>query len=346
MEKNTKMITREEVAEHAGVSTATVSNVLNNVPKVGADVRLKVLRSIEQLGYIPNSSAHNLAFRRREVEHKIRTHNIGCIIYSGFNKFNQPENSDLMEEIDREIRRMKHHLYFYYRSTELSEDPMLFNKVVNRNNIDGLIVISSQLEGILEETKKRIKNIISIREPLGDDDKTDCVSFDEYGAVYNGVRHLVQLKHKRIVLVINPDSSEKRNMMRINGYKDACKSCGINYEESFIQRGCSSMKKSLDSAPTAVIISHIEYTSGILDAIKDFGLSVPDDISVIAIGNYKMLEELKPEITNMQLNTKDIAKITVNRLVEKINNPGMPVFKIVMPYELIERGSVRQVVSK
>ena len=351
-------VTRSDVAKHAGVSEATVSNVMNNVEgKVSQEVRGRVLKSVQELGYVPNESAKRLIEKRYADASASGnlTHNIGCIIYKGFNKFSNYIYAGIMEGVENEIRKNNYHLYFYYKSNELAESPVLFNKMINTDSVDGLITISTQLEDIREQVLSRIKNIISIGEPLGNTGNIDCIVFDEHQVGVDAVKYLAGLGHKSIGFVgVTQLTTNKRFL----GYKDALKSLGLLYDGNIVKLniegkelsmrglGYSNMRYILDSAgkaPTAVFVADDEASIGVYKAIMEKGLKIPDDISVLTCGNSSKLDDLEPGITSFVLKVDEVAVIAVKRLLERIKNPAIGPIKTTVPYRLVEHASCKKI---
>ncbi|OGS18399.1 MAG: hypothetical protein A3J83_04405 [Elusimicrobia bacterium RIFOXYA2_FULL_40_6] len=356
-----------DVAKRTKVSIGTVSNVIHNKPNVESKTREKVLKSIHELGYVPNESAQNLKKGIRNDLKKRLTNNIGLIVYKGFNRYGFADHTSLVEGLDKEIRNHDNHLYFYYRVDELSENSSLFNKVVNSGNIDGLIVLSSQLEGIYEQVRKRIKNIISIGEPLGKEGDIDCLMFDDYGASYNAVKYLAESGHKRIGSITNLAYYKERQFVsnRQRAFKDAVRDLGLENDETLIEgvlprdffdlgagmtlnkeAGYRLMKNLLIKAkplPTAVFLENAESCSGVVEAIREAGLRIPDDISVITIGNSNLMGNVEPKITTFMYDVNEASKAVVKKLLERINTPRIKQVKILFPFDLSAGESCRKI---
>ena len=344
-------ITRDDVARKAGVSVGTVSNVLNNFPNVRFEIKQKVLKTVEELGYVPNTFAQKLAGTKKTGSSKDSTNNIGCIIYRGFNKYEGFSHARIVEHLEHEVKRKGYNLSFYYRCDELSQNPPLFNKMVSSETIDGLITISTQLEGILEQTKSRIKNIISLGEPLGAKNDIDCVLYNDCKVSVDVVKYFAGLGHKRIGFI----GTDKP---RARVFEDTLKELHLEYDKNLVEKieylpridyrisGYNLMKKIIDQAriiPTAMYIANDEASIGALKAIKEKGYKVPGDISIVTCGDIDILDYMDPPITTYRYNEKEIAVMAVNRLMERIANPEISPIETTVSFELIERKSVKGV---
>ena len=348
----TQTITRDDVAKRAKVSPVTVSKVVNNLPGVQPESKIRVLKSIEELGYIPNNYAKKLAHSRNTDEHRLQTNCVGCILYRDYSKFTTPGNAEILQAIDRELMKNKYHLCFYYSLNELENDPLLFNKNVNAENIDGLIVLSSQLEGIYQQVKQRIKNIVSITEPLGEDDN-DCVLSDSRQAGRLAVEYLYKLNHREIACI--GERGVKTEQLKVKGYKEALSDLGIDYKESYMgelepnQTDPQLIKNSYEltckiidnnsARPTAFFSTDHVASIGIIKAVKDKGLRVPEDISVIACGYDDKVKFMEPALTTVTFSYEELGKLAANRVLERIKRPDMEPVKLVVPFKITERES-------
>jgi len=351
-------ITILDVAKHAGVSTSTITNVLHNRPNVGSETRKRVQQVINELGYIPNKFAQGLKEGRSVIGGRKLTNNIGCVIFKGYNKFRDLSSAAVMESIESESRLNDYHVYFFNSVDELKKNDKLFNKLINDDNIDGLITIATQLEGIGETIKKRIKNIVSVSEPLGDNNEYDCILFDDYSASYDAVRYLAGLGHKRIASIISSDRAQ-----RLLGYRQAVSDFKLDKDENLLEViglnpgtfsndidysgfGFRLTKKILAQSPrpSAILVSDAEACSGVIKAISESGLKVPDDISIITIGSSDLIGDVSPDITTMIVNKPEVGSLAVRRLLERIKTPAMlESIKISVPFRILERKSTMRI---
>ncbi|OGS18707.1 MAG: hypothetical protein A3J83_01840 [Elusimicrobia bacterium RIFOXYA2_FULL_40_6] len=350
--------TIKDIAKKLNVSRVTISNVLHNKPGVGEKLRQKVMNLVKELGYVPNEAALNLRESKNESSVTRLTKNIGCITYRGYDKFNSPLYAGIMENIDEEIRKNGYHLSFYYKSDELSENPLLFNKIVNPESIDGLITFSTQLEGIYEQVRGRIKNIISISEPLGNKNDVDCILFDKYQAGHDATDYLLRLNHKKIAFV--GMSKGYNEQSKVKGYKDALISAGIEYDEGlvFSSIGVDSGKQQiiqdaydaasrmmdLNSLPTAIVAGSHLICIGIIEVLKEKGLKVSDDISLISCSYEPEVETyLRLGITSFKLNIKEVGHLAVERLIKRIHNPELSPVKTLISYQFEKGGTCNEI---
>jgi len=321
-------VTVLDVAKHAGVSGTTVSSVVHNRSNVTGETKTRVLKSIKELGYIPNEAAQNLRSRNMNAAGDKKTFNIGCIVSTRFNRYSGAFNAEILDGVDEEITNNKYKLSFVHSRGELVNNFGLLNKAINENKVDGLILLGTILDGIKKEVRERVKNIVSIKFPIDPD--VDCILLDRKQEAYDAIKHLAGLGHKRIAFVgdlefVPQGESSGYNVMmdeKLSVYKQAAKDFNLEYDENLIEKtlvdneydhirnGCVLTKKILERAnplPTAIFSASDTLTIGIINAIREKGLRIPDDISLMGNGDdIEALRYLNPPLTTMTINKKEI----------------------------------------
>ncbi|OGS28256.1 MAG: hypothetical protein A2297_10180 [Elusimicrobia bacterium RIFOXYB2_FULL_48_7] len=359
-------ITMHHVASHAGVVISTVSRVLNNHPNVSSKTKEKVLKSVEALGFVPDKTAQNLVHRRYAPLHGNKTRNIGCIVSSGIDKYSSPFIAGIIDGIDEEAIAHNHRLAFVYKVNELSGNYVLFNEMISDDKIDGLIIIATRLNGIYKQVSERIKPLLSLK--ATPDVDMDYILPDDFQAGYDAVKYLASLNHDRIAFMADlwPDTDDPRALLynnsieqRFAGYKQALADLSLKYDETIvaiktvenklnqIENGYSIMKKLIDKSnppPSAVFCASDLITAGAVKALKDKEIAVPDDISVVTCGDSpESISYVEPALTAFGINKKELGKLSVSRLIERINNPEVPTTKTMVKYALTERASCKKV---
>jgi len=359
-----------DVAKHAGVSIWTVSSVIHNKAKVRAETKEKVLKSIQELDYIPNEAAQNLRNKTRSVTGKKLTYNVGCIVSTIFNKYSSVFNAEILDGMDEELTKNKYKLSFVYRCAELVNNYAMLNEMINESKIDGLILLGTTLEGIKDQIKQRIHNIVSVKFSISSD--IDSILLDQSQAAYDAIKYLIELGHKRIAFVGDleyvpiPGPSGYNAMMdeKLVVYKQALKDFNLEYDESIVEKtlvdkeydhvrnGYTLTKKILERAnpafaPTAIFSAADTMTIGVLNAIREKGFKIPDDISLMGCGDdIETLRYLDPPLTTMTINRKEIGSLAVKRIMERTKNTSVSPMKMTMPFSLAIRGSCKKIEVK
>jgi len=345
-------VTRDDVAKHAGVSSATVSRVLTNSSPVSDAVREKVFQSVKELKYIPNEAARLVRFSGRESAKK--TLNLSCVLfYKEHTKYSHPGANRLIEEIERQALKHKYHIFSTYTAFQLDYDINLFNKAVNPANIDCVITMGNPEHPVEREVLRRIGGIIKpvVCISSRDVDGFDNIGTDHFQGARKAVSYLAGLGHKRIGIMMN-----KKHLM-FTGYCQALKENALEYDETIVagyeeteddvpvvEKGYAYMNKLLDKAhplPTAVFVSNAPMAIGAMDAIKARGLKIPDDISILADDDSAAAASCSPALTCIKVVKDELGRLAVERAMERMKDPGLKPVNILIPFELVERESCR-----
>ena len=343
------MPTIYDVSKSAGVSPKTVSRVINNENAISESTRQKVLRAIESLNYSPNASARRLKLGKRKGEENGRekTFNLGVIV-SAVYIYAEPYFSRILQGIEKETVENGYHLYFSYTFSLLSNNPGLFSKVIDSSNIDGVIFVNLvpwQQEEIIDRVKKEVDSVVCI-DTMGIYGM-DSIEIDKVKAGYDAVRYLYGKGHKRIGFV-----GRKLEKGRYDGYMKGLGDLGLEHDESVIEggdcfgveEGYRSMMKILERAspvPSAVFAASDQTAIGVMKAIRQKGLNVPADISVVGFDNINESEHTVPPLTTFNVDKEGLGRMGVRRLIERIQNPGIQPMKVVVPAGLVIRESCR-----
>ena len=309
-------ITRNDVAKLAGVSTATVSYVINNGPRpVSEETRQKVLRAIEQLNYRPNVIARSLKTKK--------TYTAGIIITDILNY--------TLASVERSIEELlvqQNYSLTICNSDESVEQERMWLEMLYDRRMDGLILLPtggnrSLLFSLVEETEQRLVLIDRHIEGL----KVDTVQFDNEAGAYEGVRHLIELGHRRIGL-LNLPSSLTPGQGRLRGYERALHDGGLPFRPQLIregsfkaQEGTRLVRELLDQEPppTALFVSSNRLAQAALQEVKLRGLHMPEDIALCVFDDVPYFSFFTPSITAVSINLSDFGQKTVQFLIERIN---------------------------
>ncbi|MBC7320565.1 LacI family DNA-binding transcriptional regulator [bacterium] len=335
------MATIKDVAERAGVSVMTVSRVINNSRYVSQETREKVERAMKELGYVPNALAHGLITKR--------THVLGLIVSDITNPF--------FTTIARGVEDTAIKNGFNIILCNTDEDVEKEEKYID-------LLLRKRVEGIIlspADCNKRdgIERIIMRNVPLVLIDRCidglnlDCVYSDSISGAYELTKYLVSLGHKRIGIIVGPRRiSTARD--RIEGYKKALQEAGIPIDEALIrwgekysrEDGYKNTKELLatNSPPTAIFGGNRLITVGILKAIRELGLKIPDDISVVSFDEVEDMSVTNPFLTVVSQDSYKMGVIAVECLLKRIKEKDKSFNapqNIVLQPELVIRESCR-----
>ena len=309
-----RTVTMRDVAEYSGVSTTTVSHVINKTRHVNDSTREKVEQAMESLGYRPNILARSL----RSGE----TKTIGLLVPDASNPY--------FAEIARQIEDLGYRQGYSVILGNSDDNPDKQKNYINTfiaKKVDGVILISTGSKA--SEFKPLTDNNIPI--VLADRDVslslTDVVLLDNEKAGYEATKYLLELGHECIACITGKNELAP-SMLRVKGYKKALKEFGIPFQNGLIEMGDfrfkggeMAMEKLLQRScsPTAVFALNDMMAVGAMKAIMKAGLSIPDDISVIGFDNIQFASAVKPSLTTMAQPHNELSNKTVEMLIRRMS---------------------------
>jgi LacI family transcriptional regulator len=328
------MATMKQVAEKAGVSTTTVSHVINNTRVVSEDARERVLSVIQELRYIPSAVARSLK--------NDRTHTIGMMIPNNSN----PYFAELIQGIEDASFELGYNIILC-NSYDDPKKQAAYIRVLMEKRIDGLILVSSGSDEDLSMllANEVIPKVLVDREVTGV--AADLIEADHVQGAYEATRYLISLGHKRIACVAGPDTLLPSGG-RVAGYQRALKEAGITVCDDFVvhsdftsEGGFNAFQKllTLDSKPTAIFASNDLMAIGGICAANQAGVKIPQDLSVIGYDDIALASFSTPPLTTIAQPKYQIGQLTAKTLVERISNPDSQVRRTMLTPELVIRQS-------
>ena len=325
----------KDVAELAGVSASTVSHVLNGTRKVSEDTRERVRLAIEELGYEPNLLAKSLKVSR--------TFTIGLLI----SDIQNPFFTSVIRGAEDVALSRGYHLFL----CNTDEDPNREDEYVrelSKKRVDGLIVASSasRRNHTLQLRLEDVPFVFMDREVEGIE--ADTVSVDNRLGMRLIAEHLTQLGHERVGMVSGP-LEKSSGYERYHGLRDALADLGLPLRDSLVRFGDFRVSGGREAAeellrlpepPTALVVSNNQMTLGALLAVRELGLRVPDEVSVVSFDDMEWAPLANPPLTALAQPTYEMGATAARILLDKIEKKatGSP-SKLFMEPELMVRGS-------
>ena len=294
----------------------TVSNYLNGRhSQMSAVTRDRVRAVIEQLGYHPNHVARSLATRR--------TATIGLIVSELTNALYPP----VILGAESACRAAQYSLLLANAPDIEAERRAV--ELMRRKQVDGLILFSVSFIDIANEHLVQTLNtgvpLVVINRAVPEDVPIPRVLLDNFRGAYLATRHLVELGHRRIAHLAGP-ANRFTGRDRRAGYLAALDEAGLPAEPALViegdysfESGYRAMRAVLDSRPSAVFIGGDAMALGALRAIRDCGLRVPDDVSLVAFGNPDFVHFATPALTTVDLPIVEAGRIAVELLLERLS---------------------------
>lgn len=328
------MTTTRDVAMRAGVSTTTVSHVINRTRKVDPVTAARVERAIDELGYRPNALARSM---RRGL-----THTIGLIIPDIANPF----FGDLARLLEDALFEAGYSVFI--RNTDGDKEKEAQNiEVLLSRKVDGLLLImaSQPSDGLRHLVESGPPAVIVDREL--DDLEVSQVIVENHRGGYLAGRHLLGLGHQDISVIAGPGGLGT-SARRLEGFREALDGAGLSLTDARVYQGdfrASSGHEAvaewlrLGTLPTAVFAENDLMAIGALSAAYAAGIHVPDVLSVIGFDGIAFGADVSPPLTTIVQSTDDIAAAAVELLFERLPDREAPVRHIELPVRLLERGS-------
>jgi len=332
------MSTILDVARLAGVSTATVSRVINSPDTVREETREKVLLAMAKCNYKYNALARGFVTKKSNT--------IGLIIPTISNAVFAESTLGVQEYADQKnIRVVLGNSYYKY-----SQEKNLV-KALRESQVDGLIITTTNLKGEI------LKSLVDENFPFVllfstvKGGPMSAVGIDNYLGGYLATEHLISLGHKRICMVAGNFSMTDRSFHRWHGYKKCLRDNGIPYDKELLVQtdyslsgGRDSIKKllNLPSPPTAVFCSNDYIALGTMKGAREAGLTLPDDLSIVGFDDMQTASYMVPALTTIRQPAYEMGQRAAKILLQLIEKKSKPV-QDMMDSTLIVRESTTTV---
>ncbi|OLE34434.1 MAG: hypothetical protein AUG45_04470 [Ktedonobacter sp. 13_1_20CM_3_54_15] len=325
-------VTIHNVAQEAGVGIGTVSRVVNNSPDVKPATRERVLAAIHRLNYKPDPIARSMISKR--------TNSIGTIVPF----FTRPSFMERLRGVEAVIARLGRELVLYNVETSAQRDHF-FRELPLHRKVDGLLIISLSPDDAAARRFRELGTpvvLIDAYSPL----LTSLVVNNVEGA-YQAVKRLIELGHRHIGFINGEiEGNFKFNTAndRLIGLHRALGEAGLLFEPEQVLISEWSRKGGKHAAlqlltqqkrPTAIFAASDVQAVGVLEAARELGLRVPEQLSVIGFDGIEISELL--ELSTMQQPLQEMGELGASKLVELIENPSHPPELIRFDTKFVER---------
>jgi len=326
-----------QIAELAGVSTATVSRTFHSPNLVRPEIRNRILKIARQHNYLYHAPAGDLSRRRSNI--------IGILIPTA--------NKSVFGTTLMAIQEKAQENYYSVIIGNTLYDADLESRLVTQfreRRVAGVI-----FTGFVFGQEKLIRSLIDndipcviIWEKLPDKD-ISYVGFDNYKAAYSATDYLIRLRHRRIGLIIGPHDKVGRVQKRLGGYQKALEDHGLSFDnrlvvaaaEPDLAEGKRAMTQLLAASrrPTAVFAASDRLAIGALAAVREQGRRVPDDLSLVGFDDIDVSAYCDPPLTTVRVPAHEIGTLAVNILLDSIERGSTQVHQYLLDTELVIRKS-------
>lgn len=310
-----RRVTLRDVAQAAQVSINTASRALNEKPDVNEETRERVLEAAARLGYRPNRLAQGLRGK------KVGT--IGVVVADLSNPF--------FVEVVKGVEEEAYRHGFTIMVTNTNEDPVKEEEVIKTlvlHQVAGLIITPSQKsDGFLPFLAAEDVPFVLVARRF---EQFSChaVLNDDFTGAFSAVNHLIELGHREILFINGPPTNWSASQ-RLSGYRQALDRAGIPYRPELV-RSCSvtaesGARETLDyladnPVPDAVFAFSDYMAIGVIGALRERGLNVPGDVSVVGYDGIQIGASLDPPLTTVEIAKHSLGVASTQVLIELIKD--------------------------
>ena len=338
-----KRVSIKDVAKEAGVSASTVSYVLNNTPteSISEETKKRVTAAVQRLGYVPNLNARSLSSRRSNL--------IGVVIPQTEPgkefMFSNPFYGELLSAIEYTARKHGYHLLL----SGTQEDQSYLNIAQNRG-VDGIIIVGTYPGENLNELKRVGVPIVLVDSYVMDEDFHTIGIEDKEGARM-ATRYLIGKGHRKIAFISGSIRENGVNMKRYRGYCDALQEAGLPLEETAVYSGTVDYEYGLTAArqfldrgrqQTAAFVTADVISMGFIKGLRQQGICVPDDISIVSFDDVYLANMAYPSLTTVHQDIDEKGRQAVQLVLDAAKAKEHRHTECILPLRLIERDSVRE----
>lgn len=330
------MVTMADVASAAGVSVTTVSHVLNATRRVNPQTEEAVRLAISATGYVHNAVARSLA--------TARTHSVGLAVSTLIN----PYIAEMVAAIEDAVTAAGYFLVL----VDTHDDPeheMRVIEALRARRVDGVLLAPS---GSRADIRRRLTPHRQTETPLVLIDRLQCPDFDQVGVINERptadlVHHLAGNGHHRIAMV-HGRSGLSTTTERMRGYRRGLREAGLEWDPALevdggstatVARGAVGTLLELNDPPTAVISANNHMTVGVLRALTEHAVRIPQDMAVVGFDDVEWAELLPSPLTTFAQPYQEIGRVAVRLLLDRLDNRTAAPRTIRLPATFMHRAS-------
>lgn len=326
------MASMKDVAELAGVSSATVSRVLRQRPNVRDEVRERVMEAVRELDYRPNRVARSLRVQQSNI--------IGLAVTDIQNSF-----FTTIARAVEDVAFDNDFALFLCNTDETPERERLYLELMRAEHVAGVIIAPTR------DVDVRLAPLWEEKIPIVAVDRrveqfeVDTVLTDNLDATFKVVSHLIAHGHRHIgAIVAIPTITTGRE--RLEGYHRALAAHNIPINSRLVMpvvpretNAYEAMKLLWESRPTAIFTSTEVLTAGALRAIRELKLDVPGDVALAGFDDPFWSTLVLPSLTCVRQPTYELGKLAMELLLQRLRDPARPTREVILKSELLIRAS-------
>jgi LacI family transcriptional regulator len=340
----TKRITLRDVAERAGVSTAAVSYVINNGPRpTSIEVRERVLQAVAELNYHPNGFARGLRAKR--------THTIAFVA----NDFNPLESfashylASILSALTGSLQEHGHYLLMF--PLKIGDDPRAIEALLHSGRLDGIALRLVQDSPQSDEVAQLIANsqlpCVCVERPAAERFRFAAITYNDAAGANAAAQHLIDRGHRRIA-TISGDMRYATARGRLAGFEQGLRDSGLKLDPELnircdwsttLSADATNRFLDLETPPTAIFAASDDMAIGAINAARERGLRVPEDIAIVGFDDIPLSQEINPLVSTVRIPLAEMGQRVAQLLVDPDALAAQGGVTEVFPVELIQRSS-------
>ncbi|TOM88444.1 substrate-binding domain-containing protein [Vibrio parahaemolyticus] len=332
------MATMKDIAKLAGVSTSTVSHVINKTRFVSEEISERVNNAAKELNYYaPSALARSLKVNR--------TQTIGMLVTTSTNPF--------FGEVVKGVERSCYHKGYSLILCNTEGDNERMRQSINtllQKRVDGLILMCSSLEGERIDVFERYPDIPVVVMDWGPMLFTsDKIQDNSLRGGYLAAKYLIDCGHTEIGCITGP-LIKHQAQMRYEGYKRAMNEAGLEFNANWIiesdfecEGGYQAFKKMAErgTLPSSIFVSNDMMAMGVINAANELGIKVPDDLSIIGYDDIHIAKFMSPSLTTIHQPKYRLGQAAVETLVRRLDDKSNEAQVVQLEPTLVVRNSVK-----
>ena len=334
------MATMKDIARVAGVSTSTVSHVINKSRFVSEEISERVNNAARELNYRPSALARSLKVNR--------TKTIGMLVTTSTNPF----FGEVVKGVERSCYQQGYSLILCNTEGDHERMRESINTLLQKR-VDGLILMCSSLEGERLEVFEQYQDIPVVVMDWGPMLFTsDKIQDNSLRGGYLAAKHLIESGHKQIGCITGP-LVKHQAQMRYEGYKRALNEHGLEFKANWIiesdfecEGGYEAFNKMVAKGPlpSALFVCNDMMAMGVINAANEKGIQIPEELSIIGYDDIHIAKFMSPSLTTIHQPKYRLGKAAVEALLKKLEGESTDTQVVQLEPTLVSRATVRQLV--
>jgi LacI family transcriptional regulator len=333
------MATIKDVAKHAGVSTSTVSHVLNKTRFVSTDIIDRVTNAVDVLNYTPSALARSLKLKN--------TRTFGMLVTTSVNPF----FAEVVKGVERRCYEKGYNLLLCNTEGDLKR--LNFNiDMLLQKQVDGLLIMSDEIANQSINIFSRHKPVPTVVLDFGETTfPCDKIQNNSRHGGYLATQYLINKGHRQIACISGPHEKQATSE-RFAGYEQAMNEANIKIDEDWHAFGnfdCEGGQQAFEAIlatrkmPSAIFVCNDMMAMGVINAASKHGLSVPSDLSIVGYDDINLAKFITPSLTTIHQPKFNLGRKAFDTLLDQIQSKRETNLNIHLEPTLIERDSVKAI---